>query len=105
MKSKKIVQIIPADDWHWVWMAREVEADGPPYTIAPLACWGLYDDGNVVGLDASEEGLEDVTLFSFHADHDFGFVEYIHAVVLEGDGFKEFDQRMKALLKKAQDKL
>jgi hypothetical protein len=49
--TRKIIQIIPAHGWQDVY----THADGSE-TKTPLSMWGLYDDGEVVGMDTILDG-------------------------------------------------
>jgi hypothetical protein len=66
--ERKIVQIIPATGWYAVYQVEGNEER------AELACWGLYDDGEVVGMDTGGDtiGPEDCSVVSNFLRYDRG---------------------------------
>ncbi len=106
-ERRTIVQVMPAEGWYAAMLDVSREEHEPFYEAEPLIGWALVDDQRdgrfVVGIVAN---LMDVTgyadEFHFRAEHDYGFMEYVHASTLQDpDREREFARRMKSMLEKA----
>lgn len=53
-KERKIVQIIPATGW---WARYRGYLVGARSFERPLVCWALMEDGEVIGVETSPEGI------------------------------------------------